>query len=287
MNENVKWYRKSWCMWTALFFFPLLGLVLLFLNRDKHTRWKLIAVFGVLWLILMLIPKNNHKELPQPAPVTKQQEIAVTEENEGNKATIKKAIESKLGDKAKNITVSETPNRTYKVGFDMDAASEDVDAAKNAAVSTIKAIAPFMLLAVEQYRVTLLHGGTELAAVTYGTKPSGMEGYYITRNGKTEKFSPSAPAPASPPASTPPAPSTPTPSTTEPQEKASTQQVPAAHVNNSGPGPNGETIKGNINRKGERIYHVPGGASYNKTIPEAWFFTEEEAQAAGFRRAKR
>ena len=202
MNENVKWYRKSWCMWTALFFFPLLGLVLLFLNRDKHTRWKLIAVFGVLWLILMLIPKNNHKELPQPAPVTKQQEIAVTEENEGNKATIKKAIESKLGDKAKNITVSETPNRTYKVGFDMDAASEDVDAAKNAAVSTIKAIAPFMLLAVEQYRVTLLHGGTELAAVTYGTKPSGMEGYYITRNGKTEKFSPSAPAPASPPAST-------------------------------------------------------------------------------------
>ncbi|SHF14894.1 micrococcal nuclease [Desulforamulus putei DSM 12395] len=53
-----------------------------------------------------------------------------------------------------------------------------------------------------------------------------------------------------------------------------------------GPGPNGETIKGNINSKGEKIYHVPGGRYYDKTIPEAWFFTEEEAQAAGYRRSK-
>ncbi|KGM94768.1 metallo-beta-lactamase [Clostridium novyi A str. 4552] len=46
-------------------------------------------------------------------------------------------------------------------------------------------------------------------------------------------------------------------------------------------------IKGNINSKGEKIYHVPGGAFYNKTNPEAWFNTEEEAQAAGYRRSKR
>ncbi len=58
-------------------------------------------------------------------------------------------------------------------------------------------------------------------------------------------------------------------------------------ISHDGPGPNGETIKGNINRKGEKIYHVPGGQFYNKTIPERWFFTEADAQAAGFRRAKR
>ncbi len=46
-------------------------------------------------------------------------------------------------------------------------------------------------------------------------------------------------------------------------------------------------IKGNINSKGERIYHMPGGASYESTIPEAWFKTEQEALEAGFRKAKR
>lgn len=42
-------------------------------------------------------------------------------------------------------------------------------------------------------------------------------------------------------------------------------------------------IKGNINSKGEKIYHLPGGAYYDNTIPEKWFKTEIEAQEAGFR----
>jgi competence protein ComEC len=42
-------------------------------------------------------------------------------------------------------------------------------------------------------------------------------------------------------------------------------------------------IKGNINSKGEKIYHLPGGAYYDKTVPEKWFKTEFEAQEAGFR----
>ncbi|KYH29222.1 MULTISPECIES: ComEC/Rec2 family competence protein [Clostridium] len=46
-------------------------------------------------------------------------------------------------------------------------------------------------------------------------------------------------------------------------------------------------IKGNINSKGEKIYHLPGGAYYDKTIPEVWFNTEEEARAAGFRPSKK
>lgn len=44
-------------------------------------------------------------------------------------------------------------------------------------------------------------------------------------------------------------------------------------------------IKGNINAKGDKLYHVPGGKSYDRTDPEAWFCTEAEAKAAGFRRA--
>ncbi len=47
------------------------------------------------------------------------------------------------------------------------------------------------------------------------------------------------------------------------------------------------TIKGNINREGERIYHMPGDPFYNRTNPEATFCSEAEAVAAGFRRAGR
>ncbi|OCA83722.1 thermonuclease family protein [Pseudobacillus wudalianchiensis] len=46
-------------------------------------------------------------------------------------------------------------------------------------------------------------------------------------------------------------------------------------------------IKGNISSSGERIYHVPGNQSYEITKPEQMFCTKEEAEAAGFRAAKR
>lgn len=52
-------------------------------------------------------------------------------------------------------------------------------------------------------------------------------------------------------------------------------------------GPEGKTIKGNINAKGEKIYHVPGSSGYEQTKAEMWFATEEEAKAAGFRAPKR
>lgn len=51
-------------------------------------------------------------------------------------------------------------------------------------------------------------------------------------------------------------------------------------------------IKGNISSSGEKIYHVPGGAFYDKTVideakGERWFCTEAEAVAAGWRRSLR
>ena len=52
--------------------------------------------------------------------------------------------------------------------------------------------------------------------------------------------------------------------------------------------PNGCQIKGNINSKGDRIYHVPGSRSYGATKiseskGERWFCSEAEARAAGWR----
>ncbi|MCB9138101.1 MAG: hypothetical protein H6642_07130 [Caldilineaceae bacterium] len=51
-------------------------------------------------------------------------------------------------------------------------------------------------------------------------------------------------------------------------------------------------IKGNVNNKGDRIYHMPGWRDYNRTDikPEQgdrWFCTAAEAEAAGFRRPER
>ncbi|TCL09301.1 endonuclease YncB(thermonuclease family) [Shimia isoporae] len=50
-------------------------------------------------------------------------------------------------------------------------------------------------------------------------------------------------------------------------------------------------IKGNINSKGDRIYHVPGGKWYDRTTVntskgQRWFCSEAEARAAGWRKSK-
>lgn len=51
-------------------------------------------------------------------------------------------------------------------------------------------------------------------------------------------------------------------------------------------------IKGNISAKGEKIYHVPGGDFYTKTVideskSEKWFCSEEDAQTAGWRKSQK
>lgn len=51
-------------------------------------------------------------------------------------------------------------------------------------------------------------------------------------------------------------------------------------------------IKGNINSKGRRIYHLPGQENYQDTVirpkqGERWFCSEAEARAAGWQAAKR
>lgn len=50
------------------------------------------------------------------------------------------------------------------------------------------------------------------------------------------------------------------------------------------------TIKGNISRSGERIYHMPFQDHYDRTrisesAGERWFCSDSEARAAGWRRA--
>ncbi|MFN5085815.1 MAG: thermonuclease family protein [Novosphingobium sp.] len=54
-------------------------------------------------------------------------------------------------------------------------------------------------------------------------------------------------------------------------------------TNSSSPG--GCVIKGNRNRRGQWIYHLPGMPYYDQTRAEEMFCSEADAQAAGYRRA--
>lgn len=71
---------------------------------------------------------------------------------------------------------------------------------------------------------------------------------------------------------------------------------PTNQTNNTNPtngiNPSGQcVIKGNISTTGDKIYHLPGCGSYDKVVideskGERWFCTEEDAVAAGWRKAK-
>ncbi len=70
----------------------------------------------------------------------------------------------------------------------------------------------------------------------------------------------------------------PTPRTAPPGGGATATQPPSSRC----------AIKGNINQRGDRIYHVPGSDSYDNTVidernGERWFCSEAEARAAGWR----
>lgn len=91
----------------------------------------------------------------------------------------------------------------------------------------------------------------------------------------------------------------PTPAVSQPLpevESASTTQMhpPTPNDNVVKPTPTVNSdcrIKGNISSSGEKIYHLPGCGSYDKTAidesrGERWFCAEDEAVAAGWRKAK-
>lgn len=66
------------------------------------------------------------------------------------------------------------------------------------------------------------------------------------------------------------------------QIQPSPQPAPAVST------PSGCSIKGNISRKGDKIYHLPGSRDYDRTIisansGERMFCSEDEAKAAGWR----
>lgn len=69
------------------------------------------------------------------------------------------------------------------------------------------------------------------------------------------------------------------------KEKTGTVNVQQEPANETTPSDDCE-IKGNINAKGNKIYHMPGQKNYDNTVAEEMFCTAEDAEAAGFVPAK-
>jgi endonuclease YncB( thermonuclease family) len=67
--------------------------------------------------------------------------------------------------------------------------------------------------------------------------------------------------------------------------KANSTSRPSQRSSWAARAPSNCNIKGNRNRRGEWIYHLPGMPYYDQTRPEEMFCSEAEAQAAGYQRA--
>jgi endonuclease YncB( thermonuclease family) len=70
-----------------------------------------------------------------------------------------------------------------------------------------------------------------------------------------------------------------------------TQPAPPSSDTTSESRREGCNIKGNINSRGDKIYHAPGSGSYEETVidesrGELWFCTEAEARREGWRAAR-
>jgi hypothetical protein len=81
----------------------------------------------------------------------------------------------------------------------------------------------------------------------------------------------------------------------DPQDRDAIEIAEGVHLYNIAAAEGAEaqdcSIKGNVSRSGERIYHVSGGRFYDRTkidegAGERFFCSEDEAAAAGWRRSK-
>lgn len=76
-SENLRFWQKSWFMWLCLLFFTPVGIVLCYLNRERHPKWKLICgIFLILFVIGVAAPRK------EPSVVTTQQVTQQTEQKQ-------------------------------------------------------------------------------------------------------------------------------------------------------------------------------------------------------------
>lgn len=261
IDINKKWYQKSWGIGLLLLFVFPVGAYLLWKYGEFNIKTKkiLTGIFAVIFLI-MLFGGGDEEQKPAKETVVQTEQQPAQEE--------KKEIPPKVQSVMDSTNVDETQAEKI-VSILQQCGANDFTITKSSNSNETYDISTNGKILALALAGNAIGNVTYDGQVLYNSKTNAVEHTISDVDTNRQKAEELARQQAA--------------TTQSNYEKQTTK--PARTY--SGQGPNGETIKGNINRQGERIYHVPGGAYYNKTNPEEWFFTEEEAQAAGYRPSKR
>lgn len=262
-NINKKWYQKSWGIGILLLCVFPVGAYLLWKYGEFNVKTKkiLTGIFAVIFLIMMFSSGNDSQEpAKENVAQTEQQELAQEEKKE-IPPQVQSVMDSTNVDEAQAEKIVSVLQQCGAGDFTITNSSSNADG-KTYEISSNGKILALALLANNAIGNVTYDG-----QVLYNSKTNAVEHTISDIDASRQKAEEQARQQAAAQSS---------------KERETTK--PARTY--SGQGPNGETIKGNIN-KGKKIYHVPGGAYYDRTDPEEWFFTEEEAQAAGYRPSSR
>lgn len=257
-NINKKWYQKSWGIGILLLCVFPVGAYLLWKYGEFNVKTKkiLTGIFAVIFLIMMFSSGNDSQEpAKENVAQTEQQELAQEEKKE-IPPQVQSVMDSTNVDEAQAEKIVDILHQCGANNFTITK-SENSNDDKNYEISSDGKILALALLANNAISNITYDG-----EVLYNGKTNAVEHTISDIDANKQKE---------------------TVSQSNTNSKKETSRPARTY---SGQGPNGETIKGN-NNKGKKIYHVPGGAYYDRTDPEEWFFTEEEAQAAGYRPSKK
>ena len=312
MNQDMKWYKKPlWIFIFLIFFFPL-GLFLMW----KYSGWTPKAkwiVTGILALFLIIGASGNDDSAP--APKVDSQPISEANLSPSNAPTASPA--SQLVENLETSTQSHesnSNNNSYLVTRVIDGDTIEIEGGQRIryiGIDTPETVDPnrpagcYGQEASDKNKALVLNKRVKLEKDVSETDKYGrllryvyvddiMVNDYLVRQGFANASS--------------------YPPDIKYQEqflqaqqeavanslglwgtcqlnKTTTQANPTPPTTQATQNSGSCTIKGNISSDGEKIYHLPGCQSYNKTkidtsAGERWFCSEEEAVQAGWRKAK-
>ena len=263
VNINKKWYQKSWGIGLLLLCVFPVGAYLLWKYGEFNVKTKkiLTGIFAVIFLIMMFSSGNDNQEPAKENIVQTEQQESTQEEKKEILPQVQSVMDSTNVDEAQAEKIVSVLQQCGASDFTITNSKFNREG-KTYEISSDGKILSLALLANNAIGNVTYDG-----QVLYNSKTNAVENTISDIDASRQKAEEQARQQAAAQSS---------------KERETTK--PARTY--SGQGPNGETIKGNIN-KGKKIYHVPGGAYYDRTDPEEWFFTEEEAQAAGYRPSSR
>lgn len=263
VNINKKWYQKSWGIGLLLLCVFPVGAYLLWKYGEFNVKTKkiLTGIFAVIFLIMMFSSGNDSQEPAKENVAQTEQQEPAQEEKKEIPPQVQSVMDSTNVDEAQAEKIVSVLQQCGASDFTITNSKFNREG-KTYEISSDGKILSLALLANNAIGNVTYDG-----QVLYNSKTNAVEHTISDIDASRQKAEEQARQQAAAQSS---------------KERETTK--PARTY--SGQGPNGETIKGNIN-KGKKIYHVPGGAYYDRTDPEEWFFTEEEAQAAGYRPSSR